>query len=229
MTATIDKARVDRETLVDQETFVDEETFLDRARRCLYPQPHGAVGAVRLRGDHDLAGVRPDVAADIARPAAVLVPIVTRSTGVNLLLTQRAAHLRQHSAQIAFPGGKMDPEDATPLTTALREAQEEIGLDRDHVRPLGYLDEYLSATGYRIVPVVGHVTPGFTLTVNREEVDEAFEVPLDFLMDAANHQRHSREWRGTLRHYYAMPFGERYIWGVTAGIIRNLYERLYGP
>ena len=225
----IGQARGDGKPVADQNAIVDEATFLERARRRLLPHPPALAGTVRLRGDHDLAGGRPEVAVEVARPAAVLVPVVTRATGVSLLLTQRAAHLRQHSAQIAFPGGKMDPEDATPLTTALREAREEIGLDSGHVRPLGYLDEYLSSTGYRIVPVVGQGTPGFTLTVNRAEVDEAFEVPLDFLMDAANHQRHSREWRGTLRHYYAMPFGERYIWGVTAGIIRNLYERLYGP
>jgi 8-oxo-dGTP pyrophosphatase MutT (NUDIX family) len=145
-----------------------------------------------------------------------------------VLLTLRTAALSSHGGQVAFPGGKIDPDDETPMAAALREAEEEIGLDRGHVEPLGYLDLYLSGTGFRIVPTVARVTPGFTLKVNPGEVEDVFEVPLAFLMGPENHQRHSREWRGMMRTYYAMPFGERYIWGVTAGILRNLYERLYG-
>ena len=110
---------------------------------------------------------------------------------------------------------------------AEREAEEEIGLGREFISPLGYLDPYLSGTGFRVVPVVGLVAPGFTLALNPREVTEAFEVPLDFLMSPDNHARHSREWKGAMRSYYAMPYGERYIWGVTAGIVRRLYERLY--
>jgi 8-oxo-dGTP pyrophosphatase MutT (NUDIX family) len=142
-------------------------------------------------------------------------------------LTKRASHLRDHSGQIAFPGGKIDPSDASPLAAALREATEEIGLSASAVTPLGYLDDYLTATGFRIVPLVALVEPDALLLQQSAEVEEVFETPLAFLMNPGNHQRHAREWQGSLWHYYAMPHGERYIWGVTAGIIRNLYERLY--
>jgi 8-oxo-dGTP pyrophosphatase MutT (NUDIX family) len=180
------------------------------------------------RGDHDLDPVIRTIA-DIRpiRPAAVLIPVVDHEEPT-VLLTLRPATMASHAGQVAFPGGKIDPEDETPMAAALREAEEEIGLDRKHVEPLGYLDLYLSGTGFRIVPTVARVTPGFALKVNPAEVDDVFEVPLAFLMGPENHQRHSREWRGMMRTYYAMPFGERYIWGVTAGILRNLYERLYG-
>jgi 8-oxo-dGTP pyrophosphatase MutT (NUDIX family) len=180
------------------------------------------------RGDHDLDPVIRTIA-DIRpiRPAAVLIPVVDHEEPT-VLLTLRTAALPSHGGQVAFPGGKIDPDDETPMAAALREAEEEIGLDRGHVEPLGYLDLYLSGTGFRIVPTVARVTPGFTLKVNPGEVEDVFEVPLAFLMGPENHQRHSREWRGMMRTYYAMPFGERYIWGVTAGILRNLYERLYG-
>jgi 8-oxo-dGTP pyrophosphatase MutT (NUDIX family) len=131
-----------------------------------------------------------------------------------------------HSGQIAFPGGKIEVADATPLDAALREAEEEIGLSRRHVRPLGYLLPFLSRTGYLITPVVGLVSPPFALTINPREVTDAFEVPLAFLMDPRNHQKKSAEFKGEQRHFYAMPFEDRYIWGITAGIIRNLWERL---
>jgi len=214
----------------DRTTFLPD-AFAARARQRLLQEPHALAldpGYVPERGDdhvNDRSPAALDAAA--ARPAAVLVPAVTRSEGVTLLLTQRAQHLRDHSGQIAFPGGKIDAGDATPLSAALREAQEEIGLSPDKVSPIGYLDTYLTTTGYRIVPVVGLVEADAVLAVDRREVDEIFEVPLAFLMDPRNHQRHSRLFRGMPRQYYAMPFGERYIWGVTAGIIRNLYERLF--
>lgn len=160
-----------------------------------------------------------------ARPAAVLVPIVARPVPM-VLLTQRSSDMPDHSGQIAFPGGKIEVADATPLDAALREAEEEIGLSRQHVRPLGYLLPFLSRTGYLITPVVGLVTPPFELTINPREVTDAFEVPLAFLMDPRNHQKKSREFKGEQRHFYAMPFEDRYIWGITAGIIRNLWERL---
>lgn len=179
------------------------------------------------RGDHDadpvmqkIAEVRP------IRPAAVLVPVVEH-TEPTVLLTQRAQHLPDHPGQVSFAGGKIDKTDASPLHSALREAEEEVGLDRSYVEPLGYLDLYMTTLGYRIVPVIARVKPGFTLTLNAAEVDVAFEVPLAFLMDAANMQRHSRDWQGMTRHYYAITFGERYIWGVTAGILRNLHDRIY--
>ncbi len=179
------------------------------------------------RGDHDvdpvmlkIAEVRP------IRPAAVLVAIVDHHEPT-ILLTQRAQHLPDHPGQVSFPGGKIDKKDADPLDAALREAEEEIGLSRETVEPLGYLDVYMTTLGYRIVPTIARVKPGFKLTLNPGEVDAAFEVPLAFLMDQANVQRHSREWQGMIRHYYGITFGERYIWGVTAGILRNLYDRIY--
>jgi 8-oxo-dGTP pyrophosphatase MutT (NUDIX family) len=179
------------------------------------------------RGDLDLdpslwerAGVK------ATRPAAVLVAVVDRPEPT-VLLTQRNAALEAHAGQIAFPGGKIEPGDASPAAAALREACEEVGLDRGLVEPIGYLDVYLTFSGFRILPTVARVAPGYQLALNRAEVDEAFEVPLAFLMDAQNHALHSRDWKGLIRRYYAMPFGERYIWGVTAGILRNLYERAY--
>ncbi len=162
------------------------------------------------------------------RPAAVLIPVVDHPEPT-VLLTQRAAHLNNHAGQIAFPGGKIDATDASPVDTALREAEEEVGLDRGFVEPVGYLDLYGTAFGFRILPTVARVRPGFSLTINHSEVDSAFEVPLSFLMNPANHQMHSKEFRGMERFYYAMPFAERYIWGATAGILRVLYERIYLP
>ncbi len=162
-----------------------------------------------------------------ARPAAVLAPIVARPEGLTVLLTQRSAHLRAHSGQVAFPGGKVD-EGETALQTALREAQEEIGLEAHFVEPLGWLDPYVTGTGFRIAPLVALVAPGFTLRLNPQEVEAAFETPLAFLMDEANHQIHEREWAGRKRRFYAMPHDNRYIWGATAGMLRNLWERLTG-
>lgn len=160
------------------------------------------------------------------RPAAVLIAVVDHPEPT-ILLTQRSAHLNDHAGQIAFPGGKIDATDASPLDAALREAEEEIGLSRDFVEPIGYLDLYGTAFGFRILPTVAKVRPGFALTINHSEVDDAFEVPLSFLMNPANHQVHSKEFRGMERFYYAMPFAERYIWGATAGMLRVLYERIY--
>ena len=183
-----------------------------------------------LKGDHSLdPGVRALLPTGEPRLAAVLVPVVERPAGSGIILTERAAGLRNHSGQIAFPGGRVDPGDETPVEAALREAEEEIGLDRRHVEPLGYLDAYLSGTNYFVLPVVGVVSPTFAMRPNPDEVAEAFEVPLDFLMDERNHELHAREWRGGVRQYYAMPYGRRYIWGVTAGILRNLYERVWAP
>jgi 8-oxo-dGTP pyrophosphatase MutT (NUDIX family) len=162
------------------------------------------------------------------RPAAVLIAVVDHPQPT-VLLTQRSAHLNDHAGQISFPGGKIDPTDASPLDAALREAKEEVGLDRSFVDPIGYLDLYGTSFGFRILPTVARVRPGFNLRVNRTEVDDAFEVPLSFLMNPANHQVHSKEFRGIERTYYAMPFAERYIWGATAGILRVLYERICKP
>ena len=160
------------------------------------------------------------------RPAAVLIAVVAHAEPT-VILTQRAAHLNDHAGQISFPGGKIDATDASPLDAALREAEEEIGLDRKFVEPIGYLDLYGTGFGFRILPTVARVKPGFDLRINENEVDNAFEVPLSFLMNPDNHQIHSKEFRGVARSYYAMPFAERYIWGATAGILRVLYERIY--
>lgn len=205
----------------------DLAAILARSLRAEPPE-HGDLIA-RPRGDHDLQPEPTDIPDEAsAIEAAVLIPIVLHPEEPTVLLTLRAAALRKHSAQIAFPGGRIDATDGSPLIAALREAQEEIGLAPDRVRMVGYLDAYLTGTGYRVTPVVGLVEPPLALTINRHEVDEAFETPLAFLLDPANHQRHGREWKGRYRTYYAMPHGDRYIWGATAGMIRNLYERLAG-
>ena len=162
------------------------------------------------------------------RPAAVLVPVVDHPEPT-VLLTQRSAHLNDHAGQISFPGGKIDATDASPLDTALREAEEEIGLSREFIDPIGYLDLYGTSFGFRILPAVARIKPGFKLRINQSEVDDVFEVPLAFLMNPVNHQTHSKEFRGVERSYYAMPYEERYIWGATAGILRVLYERIYLP
>lgn len=180
------------------------------------------------RGDLDLnPALWERVGVSATRPAAVLVPIIDRSEPM-VLLTRRTQELASHAGQVAFPGGKIDPDDETPVAAALREAKEEIGLAPTLVEPLGYLDLYLTFSGFRILPTVGRVAPDFTLTLNPREVTEAFEVPLAFLMTPANHLRRSRDWKGIKREYYAMSFEDRYIWGITAGILRNLYERVCG-
>jgi len=204
------------------------ERFAALARERLRPEPPLPGDLIaRPRGDHE-GQEHPVPVPDEMRaiPAAVLIGVVPRPEGPTVLLTQRAAALRKHSAQVAFPGGRVDAVDGSPVVTALRETEEEIGLSRERVSTLGFLDAYLTGTGYRIVPVVALVEPPFSLTLNPSEVDAAFETPLSFLLDPANHRREGREWKGHFRTYYAMPFGDRYIWGATAGIIRNLYERL---
>ena len=206
------------------------QDFFARARaRLTLDMPAGLADPRVLprRGDHDLDPVMRAIAAvRPIRPAAVLVPVVDRDEPM-VLLTQRTAHLKDHAGQISFPGGKIEGTDPSPAAAAVREAEEEIGLSPRLVEPLGYLDLYLTTLGYRIVPTLARVLPELQLRLNREEVEDAFEVPLAFLMAPDNHQRHSRDWNGMTRTFYAMPFGERYIWGATAGILRNLYERIY--
>jgi 8-oxo-dGTP pyrophosphatase MutT (NUDIX family) len=161
--------------------------------------------------------------------AAVLVPIVAREPEATALLTLRTAHLSAHSGQIAFPGGKIEPGDATPIETALREAEEEIGLPRELVTPLGLLDLHNTGTGFRIIPVLALVDPFFTPAPDPNEVADVFEVPLSFLMEEENHMRHLREWKDRRILFYAMEYEQRFIWGATAAMLRNLYERLYAP
>jgi 8-oxo-dGTP pyrophosphatase MutT (NUDIX family) len=178
--------------------------------------------------------------------AAVLVPLVDRPQGLSVLLTERTAHLSSHSGQVAFPGGKVDPEDASVVEAALREAQEEVDLPRTHVDVLGQLPVYVTGTQFIVTPVVAVVRPGFVLHPNPDEVAHAFEVPLSFLMNPAHHRRHRLEWQGHVREWFSMPYVERvrvepgagetpptpeseverFIWGATAGMLRNFYRFL---
>jgi 8-oxo-dGTP pyrophosphatase MutT (NUDIX family) len=163
-----------------------------------------------------------------AKVAAVLIPLVSRAHGMTLLLTQRTAHLNNHAGQISFPGGRAESYDASPVETALREAAEEIGLDRRHVEILGQLPEYFTGTGYRVTPVVALLTPPFEVHPDPSEVAEIFEVPLAFLLDGQNHQRKSITLPddGGRRSFYTMPYERFYIWGATAGMLRNLFHIL---
>lgn len=204
---------------------LDAERFRVLARQRLLPEPAGLPAWREGPSDFDLdPGTRPPSVPPL-RPAAVLVPVVA-GAGLNVLLTKRTAHLPAHAGQIAFPGGKIEAEDGGPLAAALREAEEEIGLNRDFVEPLGFIEPYETGTGFIVTPVVAHVSAGFSLKADPEEVDSVFEVPLAFLLDEANHRIDTREWRGAERRFYAIPHEDRYIWGATAGIIRALWRRL---
>lgn len=217
----------------DQTTYDDVAHFIEAARGKLHAAPadtiftpHGVPDRTLMRSDFDLD---PGLAAEIGMPvdprrAAVLVPIV-RHRAPTVLLTRRTEHLPSHAGQISFPGGKLELGESA-LDAALREAEEEIGLDRRHIAPIGYLDSYITGTGFHITPVVALVEPGFSLTLDHDEVAAVFEVPLAFMLDPANHAKHAREWHGRQRHFYAIEFGSHYIWGATAGMIRNLHERL---
>jgi 8-oxo-dGTP pyrophosphatase MutT (NUDIX family) len=162
--------------------------------------------------------------------AAVLVPIIAHPSGLSVLFTQRTAHLKAHSGQVSFPGGRAEPTDRSAEDTALRESEEEIGLARSRVEVLARLPEYFTRTGFRVTPVVGLIEPPIELTPDPREVEAVFEVPLAFLLDARNHQRHTREFQGATVGYYAMPYrtdeGERHIWGATAGMLLNLCRAL---
>ena len=178
--------------------------------------------AFSVYGDDDSA--RDSAAVTLA---AVLIPIVAHPEGLTVLFTQRNSQLRSHSGQISFPGGRAEPEDPTPEFTALREAGEEIGLAAERVEILARLPDYLTRTGYRVTPVVGVLSPPLELAPDRREVEEVFEVPLEFLLDPRNHQRHTRELQGRSVGFYAMEYESRTIWGATAGMIVNLYRQLY--
>ena len=162
-------------------------------------------------------------------PAAVLFPIVDHPGGYTVLLTQRNAQLRDHPGQISFPGGRVDDGDTSPLHTALREAEEEIGLRRRHVVEIaGFLDLYQTITGFVVTPVVGFVTPPFELTLDEFEVAEAFEVPLEFILDPRHHEQRSVFYKGQPRRYYVIPYKNRFIWGATAAMLVNFARRLTG-
>lgn len=179
--------------------------------------------------DYDLnPGVAPDSKRPL-RPAAVLVPLIEHGAGLRVILTRRTALLKHHPGQVAFPGGKADPDDAGPEDTALREAQEEIGLAPETVRILGRLDRHETVTAFTVTPVIGLVDAGFAAVAEPGEVEEVFEVPLDFALDPANFQVHGRRWQGHVRRYYVLPWGPHYIWGATARILKVLADRMPGP
>ena len=181
-----------------------------------------------VHSDFDLNPGQHPGARDLS-PAAVLVPLVEHETGVTVLLTRRSDTMRSHTGQVAFPGGRCDPGEL-PWETAIREAQEEIGLDPGHVALAGLSSAYQTGSGFDITPVVAFVRPGFTITPNPDEVAQVFETPLAFLMDPQNHQRRFRDMDdGQRRHFYAMPYEGQLIWGATAAMLRQLYVRLYGP
>jgi len=185
--------------------------------------PDGPPGAPR--GDHDL---NPDLyrPQDELIAAAVLVPVVARRGGLTLLFTRRTDHLDVHAGQISFPGGRLEPTDDGPVAAALRETEEEVGLPPRHVEVIGRLDTYVTRTGFEITPVMGIVTPPFPVAPDSFEVAEVFEVPFDFFLKPDNRRRDSRTYEGRVRHFYAFPYQDYYIWGATAGILVNLSEVL---
>ncbi len=180
-----------------------------------------------IRGDHSLlpGGAPPATA---LTPAAVLVPLVTRPDDMSVLLTLRAQHLAAHAGQISFPGGRQEESDRDSIEAALRETEEEVGLPRDHIEVIGRLDTYVTSTGFEVTPVVGLVRAPYPVKLDPFEVAELFEVPLAFILDPANHQRQSREFKGRQRTFYVLPYQHRYIWGATAGMLVNLAEVLAG-
>ena len=189
----------------------------------LYKAP-GQIGDGRLDGGLD---GRPRLNGDRAlKLAAVLVPVVDYENEPKILLTRRADHLAQHSGQVAFPGGKVEAEDGGPVSAALREAQEEIGLSAEYVDVAGFLSTYETGSGFRILPVVGFVRPGFQLEIDHNEVAETFEVPLELMINEANYNRHEIEWEGRMEAYYAVEYEGYNIWGATAGMLRNLSRRM---
>lgn len=198
------------------------DDFRDRVARLGETGGGGETGDYLVNNDLETA-----IRAQAQKQAAVLIGVREAGGEVQVTLTQRTAALRTHSGQIAFPGGRIDAEDEGPVAAALRECEEETGIGKNHIEVLGRLPDYLSGSGFRIHPIIGQFHPGYQVRPNPDEVERLFDVPLRFLMDQANHTLASRDFKGKQRHYYEMPFGDRYIWGVTAGIIRVLYERLY--
>ena len=183
---------------------------------------------LRFTGASRRAAMEDEAAPPGLTPAAVLVPVIERVEGLTVLFTERAAHLHDHAGQVSFPGGRREKSDASAVFTALRETQEEIGLDPARVEVLGRLPEYRTGTGFSVTPVVGLVRPPFALHPDGFEVAEVFETPLAFLLDPANHQRRSMEVGGVMRQYYAMPYEGHFIWGATAGMLVSLYHLLRG-
>lgn len=195
---------------------IDRQTIVERLKRpAPGAQPH----------DRHLVTLPPGAR---VMAAAVLVPLVGRAEGIQVLLTQRTSHLDDHAGQICFPGGRVEPEDTSREETALRETEEEIGIARGGIAPLGKLPDHEMPSGFRITPVVGWIEPPFALNLDPFEVAGAFEVPLAHFLEEANFQRREYDFRGRHRHYLAVPFAGRYIWGATAGMLYNLCRILRG-
>jgi 8-oxo-dGTP pyrophosphatase MutT (NUDIX family) len=202
---------------------VNPAELRDRIRRCL----HFTHQIETITGDHAVAGMAAEERT--LTPAAVLVPLIERSDGYTVLLTQRTVHLEHHAGQISFPGGRAEEGDASPVETALREAEEEIGLQRRHVVEIaGFLDLYQTVTGFLVTPVVGLVTPPFDLRLDAFEVAEAFEVPLEFILDPRHHEDRGMLYKGQQRRYYVIPYEDRFIWGATAAMLVGFARRLTG-
>ena len=201
---------------------MDRDFVIERLSSRITPLESREFGS---RGDHDL---NPGMAPPDQKltPAAVLVPLVDRADELTVLLTQRTEHLRDHAGQVSFPGGRVEANDPSHEAAALREAEEEVGLPLDRVDLIGRLDRYVTRTGFEVVPVVGIVNPPFPIRPDPFEVAEVFEVPLRFLADPKNHQKHSRYYKGARRSFYAMPYNGYYIWGATAGMLVNLSQAL---
>ena len=194
-------------------------------RKCFSGSADPSHDADTVRGDHDLnPGFR--LPLDRLREAAVLVPLIDRPEGLSVLFTQRTAHLSAHAGQISFPGGRRETHDRSSEDTALRETEEEVGIAREYIEVIGRLDTYLTRTGFRVTPVVGLLKPPFAVSPDPTEVDEVFEVPLTVILDPAMPERHSREFMGQTRYFYAFPYEQRYIWGATAGMLVNLRDVL---
>lgn len=224
-------------TSVDvRSALVSPEAFRRRVERRLHSEALLPVRGYHASSDRHHVGpsdfdLNPDfaqlmVTAAPPRPAAVLVGVVMRSP-LTVLLTLRTPHLKAHAGQVAFPGGKVEEHDATATDTALREATEEIGLDKELVEPLGFLDTYRTGTGYAIAPLVALIEPNYAAVLDPNEVAALFEVPLGFLMDPANARLETRHWRGRDRRFYALSFNGYDIWGATAGMLHNMRERLF--
>lgn len=199
-----------------------------RIRNCLKPlETRAGISAAHLprHSDYDLSGFGER---QPLQPAAVMVPLVTHATGINVLLTQRTDHLQHHPGQVSFPGGRQENHDAGSVQAALRETEEEIGLERAFIEPIGLLDDYETVTGFLVTPVVSFITPGFELRLDDFEVADTFEVPLEFILDPCNQRIGQQRYKGLDRRYYIIEYQQRRIWGATAGMLMNLYRRLHG-
>lgn len=214
-----------REMITPPSAYIDDADFLARIGSTLTFDERGLE---LIGGDYDLVAETSQRIAEDLRPAGVLMGLIERATGLHLILTRRTDTMPTHAGQIAFPGGGRQAGDASLAECALREAREEIGLTADQARLAGSFGAFETISRFRLTPVVAIVKSDFQPRLDAREVAAIFEVPIAFLMNRANHHIHHREWNGLQRHYFAMPYGEHYIWGATARVIRGLCDHLYG-